>query len=355
VLDLDNTLWGGVIGDDGMAGIVIGEGSGPGEAHLALQRYAKALKERGIILAIASKNEAAIAETVLREHPEMLLRPEDFAAMAINWTDKAANLRAIAESLNIGLDALVFVDDNPVERAQVRAALPMVAVPELPADPALYVHTIARGGYFEAAAFTPDDAARAAQYAANRERAGLAASAGDMEDFLGQLAMEVDAGPVDALSLARVTQLINKTNQFNTTTIRRTETEVAEMAARPGAVALRFRLTDRFGDNGIVSVMLMVPVAGTPGVLELVNWVMSCRVFGRQLEDEALNIAVEAARVAGAQTIRAGFVPTEKNGVIGDLFPKLGFVQGAGPEDWVLDLAEYAARPTRIARKETRP
>ena len=353
VLDLDNTLWGGVIGDDGLAGIVLGEGSGPGEAHLALQRYARALKARGIILAIASKNEASVAEAALREHPEMLLRPGDFAAMAINWTDKAANLRAIAESLNIGLDALVFVDDNPVERAQVREALPMVAVPELPADPALYVRAIAAGGYFEAASFTADDAARAGQYAANRERADLAAAAGDMEDFLGALAMEVDFGPVDALARPRATQLINKTNQFNTTTIRRSEAEVAEMAARPGAVTLWFRLADRFGDNGIVSVMLMVP--GAAGELELVNWVMSCRVFGRQLEDEALNIAVEAARAAGAGAIRAGFVPTEKNGVIRDLFPKLGFAPGAEPQEWVLDLADYAARPTRIARKETGP
>ena len=231
VLDLDNTLWGGVIGDDGLGGIVLGQGSGVGEAHLALQAYALRLKARGIILAVCSKNDPRVAETAF-DHPEMLLKRSDFAAFVANWTDKAANLRAIAGSLNLGLDALVFVDDNPAERARVRAALPMVAVPELPADPAHYVRTIAEAGYFEAAAFTAEDRARAGQYAANLERASLAA-AGGIDEFLGALAMTVEFGPVTALNLARVTQLINKTNQFNTTTIRRSEAEVAALAADP--------------------------------------------------------------------------------------------------------------------------
>ena len=174
VLDLDNTLWGGVIGDDGLAGIVIGQGSGVGEAHLALQAYAKRLSERGIVLAVCSKNDPRVAEAAF-DHPEMLLKRGDFAAFVANWTDKAANLRAIAKALNLGLDSLVFVDDNPVEREQVRAALPEVAVPELPADPAHYVRTLAEAGYFEAVAFTADDRARAGQYAANLERESLAA------------------------------------------------------------------------------------------------------------------------------------------------------------------------------------
>jgi FkbH-like protein len=348
VLDLDNTLWGGVIGDDGIAGIVLGQGSGVGEAHLGLQAYARRLKERGVILAVCSKNDPAIAEAAFRDHPEMLLKRADFAAFAANWEDKAANLQAIARSLNIGLDALVFVDDNPVERARVREALPQVAVPELPADPALYVRTIAEAGYFEAVAFTAEDRARAGQYAANLERASLAATAGGMEDFLGALGMTVEFGPVNALNLARVTQLINKTNQFNTTTIRRTEAEVAAIAADPDGLALQFRLVDKFGDNGIVSVMLLEP---SGDALELVNWVMSCRVFGRQLEEEALNILAEAARARGASAIRAGFVPTEKNGVVADLFPRLGFAP-AGEGRWTLPLAAHASRPTRIARKE---
>ena len=348
VLDLDNTLWGGVIGDDGIEGIVLGQGSGVGEAHLALQAYARRLKERGVILAVCSKNDPGIAEAAFRDHPEMLLKRADFAAFAANWDDKAANLQAIAKSLNIGLDALVFVDDNPVERARVREALPMVAVPELPDDPARYVRTVAEAGYFEAIAFTADDRARAGQYAANLERESLASATGDMDDFLGALAMTVEVGPVTALNLARVTQLVNKTNQFNTTTIRRTEAEVAALAADPAALTLQFRLLDKFGDNGIVSVMLLEPAGDG---LELVNWVMSCRVFGRQLEEEALNALVEAARARGAAAIHAAFVPTAKNGVIADLFPRLGFAP-AGEGRWTLRLAAHDARPTRIARKE---
>lgn len=356
VLDLDNTLWGGVIGDDGLAGIVIGQGSGVGEAHLGLQAYAKRLSERGIVLAVCSKNDPAIAEAAF-DHPEMLLRRGDFAAFVANWTDKATNLRAIAKALNLGLDALVFVDDNPVERAQVRSRLPEVAVPELPADPALYVRTIAAAGYFEAVAFTADDKARAGQYAANLERESLAAevagASGDMDAFLDALGMTVEYGPVDAVNLARVTQLLNKTNQFNTTTIRRTEAEVAAIAGNPDGVTLQFRLADKFGDNGIVSVMLLEPAADEDGgdALDLVNWVMSCRVFGRQLEEEALNILAETARARGVAEIRARLVPTEKNGVIADLFPRLGFAP-AGEGRWTLPLAAHDARATRIRRKE---
>ncbi len=362
VLDLDNTLWGGVIGDDGLAGIVIGQGSGVGEAHLGLQAWAKRLSERGIVLAVCSKNDPAIAEAAF-DHPEMLLKRGDFAAFVANWTDKATNLRAIARALNLGLDALVFVDDNPVERAQVRAELPQVAVPELPPDPALYVATVAAAGYFEAVAFTADDRARAGQYAANLERASLAATApGDMDAFLDALGMTVEAGPVDALTLARATQLVNKTNQFNTTTLRRTEAEVAALAADPDGLTLQFRLVDKFGDNGIVSVMLLAPVPGDSGedsgqgrALELVNWVMSCRVFGRQLEEEALNILAETARARGVAEIRAAFVPTGKNAVIADLFPRLGFAPAPAEEGegrWTLPLAAHPVLATRIRRKE---
>src|SRR6266852_1747832 len=184
VLDLDNTLWGGVVGDDGLDGIVLGEGSAVGEAHLALQRYAKQLKERGVILTVCSKNDPGIAEAVFREHPEMVLRWSDIAAFVANWDDKVENLKIIANRLNIGIDSLVFVDDNPVERARVRQSLPTVAVPELPDDAAQYVRCLAEAGYFEAVAFTSEDRQRAEQYAANAEREALLASAQSMGDFL---------------------------------------------------------------------------------------------------------------------------------------------------------------------------
>jgi FkbH-like protein len=355
VLDLDNTLWGGVIGDDGIEGIVLGEGSAAGEAHLALQRYAKRMSERGIILAVCSKNDPAIAEAAFRDHPEMLLERSDFAAFVANWQDKAKNLEVIAQRLNIGLDSLVFVDDNPVERARIRESLPMVAVPELPDDIAFYVPCLADAGYFEAVAFTSDDRKRAGQYAANAERDALMGSSQSMEDFLRGLNMGVSYGPFAPVNLARVTQLINKTNQFNTTTRRYLAEEVTRLSGADDAITLQFRLLDRFGDNGIVSAMILSP-NGEEGVLKIDNWVMSCRVFGRELEYEAMNIAVEAARQRGARALCADYVPTKKNTVIRELFASLGFdriaeaAPGNGSSQWHLSLEKYAARETSISR-----
>jgi FkbH-like protein len=358
VLDLDNTLWGGVIGDDGLDGIVLGEGSAAGEAHLALQHYAKQLKERGVILAVCSKNDAEIAEAAFRDHPEMVLRRSDFAAFQANWNDKAQNLKVIATRLNIGLDSLVFVDDNPIEQARVRQSLPMVAVPEMPDDPAHYVRRLAEAGYFEAVAFTADDQSRAEQYAANAERQALLGSAESMDDFLRGLDMTAVYGPFTAVDHARVVQLINKTNQFNTTTRRYAGEEVARIMEDPEAVTLQFRLLDRVGDNGLVSTMILRPTPAGDDVLEIENWVMSCRVFGRELEFEAMNIAVEAARERGIRALVADYIPTPKNDVISKLFASLGFsgVGRAAPANgatrWRLDLADYVTRNTHIVGQE---
>ncbi len=358
VLDLDNTLWGGVIGDDGLDGIVLGEGSAAGEAHLALQRYAKLLKERGVILAVCSKNDVKIAEAAFRDHPEMALRRSDFAAFQANWDDKAQNLKAIAAKLNIGVDSLVFVDDNPIERARVRQSLPMVAVPEMPEDPAHYVRCLADAGYFEAVAFTAEDRGRAEAYAANAERDALLGSAESMDDFLRGLAMSVVHGPFTAVDHARVVQLINKTNQFNTTTRRYAADEITRIMDEPDAVTLQFRLIDRLGDNGLVSTMILRPTPDDDETLEVENWVMSCRVFGRELEFEAMNIAVEAARERGARALVANYLPTPKNDVISKLYPSLGFTEvdaptlAKGATRWVLDLADYVARKTHIVVQE---
>jgi FkbH-like protein len=353
VFDLDNTLWGGVIGDDGPEGIVLGEGSAAGEAHLALQRYAKQLKERGVILAVCSKNDPAIAEAAFCNHPEMLLRRPDISAFVANWNDKAENLKAIAAQLNIGLDSLVFVDDNPVERARIRQSLPMVAVPELPKDIAHYVRCLAEAGYFEAVAFTSEDRLRTEQYAANAEREAQFELSGNLDDFLRSLQMSVVFGKFTAAELVRVTQLFNKTNQFNTTTKRYTAEEVASFAAAEETVTLQFRLLDKFGDNGLVSAMVLRPDPKLPEVFEIDNWVMSCRVFGRQLEFEAMNIAVEQARRRGSRALRADYIPTPKNGVISELYPSLGFSplsNKTGSTCWTLDLAKYVARSTHISR-----
>lgn len=357
VLDLDNTLWGGVIGDDGLEGIVLGEGSAAGEAHLALQRYAKQLHQRGVILAVCSKNDPTIAESVFRDHPEMLLKRADIAAFVANWTDKAANLQRIAEQLNIGVDSLVFVDDNPAERARIRESLPQVAVPELPSDPAFWVRCLADAGYFEAVAFTDEDRARNEQYAANASRDSLRELSQSVDEFLSGLGMSVTSGPIRPVDLMRVTQLINKTNQFNPTTRRYTAPEVSAFASSDSCVTLQFRLADRFGDNGLVSAMLLRPDVNNPDVLEIDTWVMSCRVFGRQLEDEALNIAVEACRNRGARALRAEFLPTAKNGVVANLYPSLGFTPAPieqssnGGSRWILNLSDYVTRETHIARR----
>jgi len=357
-LDLDNTVWGGVIGDEGIEGIRLGQGSAVGEAHAALQRYAKQLKDRGVILAVCSKNDLATAEAAFCNHPEMVLRRSDIAAFVANWDDKAKNLRAIAKQLNIGLDSLVFVDDNPAERARIRESLPTVAVPELPPDPAHYVRCLADAGYFEAISFTEEDRHRSAQYAANAEREALREVSQSMDDFLRGLNMSVAFGPIAPIDLTRAAQLINKTNQFNTTTRRYSDEELSELATLQEHMTLQFRLFDRFGDNGLVSVMILRPIPSEPGVLEIDTWVMSCRVFGRQLEFEAMNIAVEQARKRGIHTFRARYIPTKKNGVISGLYASLNFSQeeASAPSGetsrWSLRLCDYRPHQTFMTRKE---
>jgi FkbH-like protein len=358
VLDLDNTLWGGVIGDDGVDGIVLGEGSAAGEAHLALQHYAKQLKERGVILAVCSKNDAKIAEAAFNDHPEMVLRRSDFAAFQANWDDKAQNLKAIAKRLNIGIDSLVFVDDNPIERARIRQSLPMVSVPELPDDAAHYVRCLADAGYFEAIAFTADDRSRAEQYAANAERESLLGASESMDDFLRGLNMTAVYGPFTAVDQARIVQLLNKTNQFNTTTRRYASEEVSQVMDDPSSLTLQFRLLDRLGDNGLISTMILRPAPDDDDALEIENWIMSCRVFGRELEFEAMNVAVETAKERGVRAFVADYIPTAKNDVISKLYPDLGFteVDRAAPANgatrWRLDLADYVTRNTHIKGQE---
>ena len=353
VLDLDNTLWHGVIGDDGLDGIVLGEGSALGEAHLALQRYAKQLSRRGVILAVCSKNERAAAESPFREHPEMLLTLDDIAVFVANWEDKARNIERIAAELNIGLDSLVFMDDNPAERARVRESLPQVAVPELPDDPAQYVATLASFGFFESVAFTTDDRQRTAQYRSNAARRELESTAGNLEEFLTGLSMSSTFGPIQSVDVARVAQLFGKTNQFNTTTIRYGREEVVAFTENSACLALQFRLKDRFGDNGLVSALIVEPDEAA-GSYVISNWIMSCRVFGRSLEQLILNVLVELLCDRGVECLRAPFRPTEKNGVVADLYERLGFAEESrdesGHSTWLLTLADFEPLPCHIVR-----
>ena len=264
---------------------------------------ALALRARGVILAVSSKNDEANARAPFRDHPDMLLREDDIAAFHANWADKAANLRAIAESLNIGVDALVFLDDNPAERMQVRQELPLVAVPELPDDPALYPRTLAAAGYFEAVAVSREDRDRADMVQANARRAAALGASSDIGAYLASLDMVCTIGFVDEVARARVAQLINKSNQFNLTTRRTTEVELAAAIADPVKHVVQVRLVDRFGDNGIIAVLIADKGLADegPGVWEIGVWLMSCRVLGRRVEEACLAHLVEAARAAGAE------------------------------------------------------
>ncbi len=341
VLDLDNTLWGGVIGDDGLSGIVLGQGSATGEAYLAIQQMALALRARGVVLAVCSKNEDANARAPFREHPDMLLREDHIAVFQANWTDKAANLRAIANTLNIGVDALVFLDDNPAERMQVRRELPLVGVPELPEDPALYPRVLAAAGYFEAVAFSKEDRERADMYQANAERAAALSASGDIGAYLASLDMVCTINFVDDVARARVAQLINKSNQFNLTTRRYSEGELLATIRDPARHVVQVRLVDRFGDNGIIAVLI---ADKKPDVWEIDTWLMSCRVLGRRVEEACLQHVVAAARQAGARALIGRFIPSSKNGMVKDHYEKLGFSredEAGGSTTWRLDLDAY--------------
>lgn len=354
VLDLDNTLWGGVIGDDGLAGIKLGQGSARGEAHLAFQHYARDLGRRGVILAVCSKNDELNAQEPFQSHPEMALRREDIACFVANWTDKASNLREIAKRLNIGLDSLVFADDNPAERAIVRRELPMVEVPELPEDPTFYASCIANAGYFEATKLTVEDAHRTQLYQQNVARESLMVTATDMDGYLHSLAMQAIWDRFDPICRPRIVQLINKTNQFNLTTRRVTDDEIGRLIEDDSALTLQIRLLDQFGDNGIVAIVAGNADKSTHAI-HLNTWLMSCRVLGRGVENETLNLVASEALRLGATRLVGQYIPSAKNGMVRDHYRKLGFSIGTEDSDgtttWFMDLVNFVPCPTFITSK----
>ncbi|HWB52375.1 MAG TPA: HAD-IIIC family phosphatase [Stellaceae bacterium] len=355
VLDLDNTLWGGVVGDDGLAGLVLGQGSAAGEAFVAFQDYARELSRRGVILAVCSKNDEANALEPFGRHPEMVLQRSDIASFVANWNDKPANLKAIAEALNIGIDSLVFVDDNPFERNLVRENLPMVAVPEVSEDPASYARTLADAGYFEGVSVTDEDRVRSRQYQSNRERDALKALATDLDSYLRGLEMQLIWKRFDRVGLQRTVQLINKTNQFNLTTRRYSEEDVIGLIDDPRAFGLQLRLVDRFGDNGIIGIVIG-KMAADDEDLAIDTWLMSCRVLGRQVEPTTLNLVADQAKRLGARRLLGDYLPTKKNGMVRDHYPKLGFtlaeVRDDGGSRYVLDLPTFIPASTFIAVRE---
>ena len=337
VVDLDNTLWGGVIGEDGMNGIQL-SGEYPGAAYQALQRAMLDLSRRGILLAICSKNNPDDAMEVLEKHPGMLVRPKNFASMRINWTDKAQNLRDIAAGLNIGIDALAFFDDNPVEREQVRAALPQVSVIDVPQDPLAYAAALRDFPGFERLTLSSEDQKRTDLYAAQRERSSAEQKFQSKEDFYRYLEQEAEIALVSPATLARIAQLTQKTNQFNLTTRRYSEQQVAELAADPNWRVYSIRVRDRFGDHGLVGVAISRDEGQS---CEIDTFLLSCRVIGRTVETALLSHISELAAARGRQRLRGWFLPTAKNEPAREFYSQHGFeLQENGDTGslWAFDL-----------------
>ena len=351
VLDLDNTLWGGIIGDDGVQNLILGRDHPVGEAFVNFQHYVKDLQKRGVILAVCSKNDPENAREGF-SHPDSVLKLEDFSAFRANWESKPESLRAIASELNIGLDSMVFVDDNPAERALVAEQLPEVAVPEIGADVAYFAQIIEREHYFEVSQIVPDDLARSEYYKSNLQRNISLSEVGNYDDFLASLAMSAEIAAFSPVYFERITQLINKTNQFNLTTKRLTSAEVESAASDPDCLTLYGRLADRFGDNGLVTA-LIGRVSGD--ALEVNVWVMSCRVFQREMEFAMFDALVEECRGRGLRTIVGVYIPSKKNAIVADFYRSLGFTPvESSPQDrrlWKLAIQrDFSARSRFIRR-----
>jgi FkbH-like protein len=344
VLDIDNTLWGGVLGEDGLAGIALG-GDYPGSAFTAFQRVVASYRDRGVLLALASKNNEADVAEAFAQHPGLVLRIDDFVARQIHWNDKAGSLRAIAAELNLGLDALAFFDDSPVERAWVRQQLPEVTVIDVPASPLGFGDALDASGAFDLVAITREDRERTRLYHSDQARQRLADATGSVDDFLRALAMRISIGAVAADTLPRVVQLLAKTNQFNTTTRRHGQAELEAMIAR-GAIALWMRVEDRFGDNGLVGVAIAVPEPGAApaepaAAFRIDAFLMSCRVLGRRAEHALLGSVARRARAAGTRQLIGEFIPTRKNAPAAGFYRDAGFAPVAGePGCWRLALPQ---------------
>ena len=322
ICDLDNTLWGGVIGDDGLGGIEIGE-LGRGHAFADLQRWLKELKECGIILAVCSKNNEDIAKEPFEKHEEMVLRLSDISVFVANWDDKATNIRLIRDTLNIGMDSIVFLDDNPFERNLVRQLIPDIEVPELPDDPAHYLEYLQKQNYFETVSFTGAGQDRTKLYQAEYERRKSEQAFSSIDDYLKSLEMVGEAKPFEPVRYARIAQLTQRSNQFNLRTVRYTEGEIERIANDDHYLTLYYTLRDKFGDHGLVSVVIMERISETEVFVD--TWLMSCRVLKRGMEEFIVNAMIQTAKDAGFKTVRAEYIPTAKNAMVKDIYKTLGF------------------------------
>lgn len=344
VLDLDNTLWGGVIGDDGLEGIALGEFD-EGEAFVAFQTFIRELKRRGIILAVVSKNEHANAILPFREHPHMVLKEEDISVFVANWDNKADNIRLIQKTLNIGFDSLVFLDDNPFERNIVREFLPEVVTPDLPEDPSLYLETLAGLNLFETASFSEADLQRAGQYREEAQRELTKTHFTNINDYLISLGMEISLERFNAFNLPRVAQLIQRSNQFNLMTRRHGEAACEAMMKDPAFAPFTVKLADKFGDYGLISVVILKPMGDD---VEVDEYLMSCRVLQRGVESFTMNAIFAYAARLGAKRVVGQYIPTKKNDMVKDFFKGFGFEKVAngdgGASKWALAVDAYRPR-----------
>ncbi len=350
ILDLDNTLWGGIIGDDGMEGIEIGS-LGIGKAFTELQKWIKALMQRGIILAVCSKNEESIAKEPFEKHPEMVLRFQDIAVFIANWNNKADNIREIKNILNIGFDSMVFLDDNPVERKIVRETVPEVLVPELPDDPADYLEYLVAENIFETSSFSGNDAARTKQYKQESERRSFGKQFTDVNAFLGNLNMQSMVREITPFDVQRVSQLSQRSNQFNLRTVRYTIADIERIMNSEKYVHYVVYLEDNFGEYGLINIVILEKIDDSSLFID--TWVMSCRVANRGLEEFIANKIVDDARSKGFSTIVGEYLPTKKNMPVKDHYRKLGFVENDGK--WYLEIDNFNPLITTIKQKETEP
>ena len=355
VCDLDNTLWGGVIGEDGLEGIEIGK-EGLGQAFLNFQYYLKSLKERGVIIAVCSKNDEENAKLPFTQHPDMVLKEEDISIFVANWASKVDNIRYIAEKLNIGLDSLVFLDDSPFERNHVRSELPQVFVPEMPEDPADYAQYLNRLNCFETTSFSIEDSKRAQFYKQQVDRDVARKGFTDISQYLQSLDMTAELERFDSMHMPRIVQLVQRTNQFNLTTIRYNEAEcMAFMSDEENCFPIYVTLSDKYGDSGLISVVIVEKKDETAFIRE---WCMSCRVLNRGVEPFTMNAVVQWAKDNGCEQIVGDYIPTKKNAMVKEFYGQFGFTAqplADGASRWTLHVADYTEQKTWIRNTKGAP
>jgi len=346
VLDLDNTLWGGVIGDDGLKGIEIGE-LGVGRAYTDLQKWCRELERRGVLLAVCSKNEEETAKEPFIKHPDMILHIEDFAIFVANWEDKASNIRYIQKTLNIGMDSLVFVDDNPFERNLVRELIPEITVPELPEDASEYLSYLQSLHLFETVTYSDEDVKRTEQYRIEAERKKAGEIFSNIDDYLESLQMTAEAKPFDEFHFPRIAELSQRSNQFNLRTVRYSEEDIKKLADSKDHLTLYFTLKDKFGEYGLISVVIVEKRGKGEGFID--TWFMSCRVLKRGMEEFIINTVINEAEKEGIDQLIGEYIPTAKNKMVADIYERMGF-KDEGEGRYMVRVSEYIPKPVHIKR-----